>query len=228
MLSRLGRLGLLSPLGLLGRLGRGGVGRGAFMLAEKRRLRARLRRQRRALSDQDIKKNSQRIAARLGAQAMFHQARQVLLYSPDENEVDTGGLWQAARRRGISVYYPRVTADKQVLEFVRRHDNEPLTPGVFGIPVPPGEDLLTSVATTDLVLIPGVGFDRAGHRLGRGRGYYDRALRGVLAGALRVGLAYDYQVVPHIPVDEHDECVDYIVTEKRLIECAGTRVEKEA
>ena len=118
--------------------------------------------------------------------------------------------------------------DKQEVEFVRRHDNEHLIPGVFDILVPPGENLLTSVAPTDLVLIPGVGFDRAGHRLGRGRGYYDRALRGVLAGALRVGLAHECQVVSHIPVDEHDERVDYIVTEERLIECAGTRLGKDA
>ena len=198
------------------------MGRVVCMLAEKRRLRTLLRQQRLALSAQDVRKNSQRIAARLCVQAMFHQARQILLYSPDENEVDTEGLWQAAYRRGIDVYYPRVTADKQEVEFVRRHDNEPLIPGVFDILVPPGENLLTSVAQTDLVLIPGVGFDRAGHRLGRGRGYYDRALRDILAGALRVGLAHDYQIVAHIPIDEHDERVDYIVTEKRLIECAGT------
>ena len=198
------------------------------MLAEKRRLRTLLRQRRRALSAQDVRKNSQRIATRLCAQAMFHQARQILLYSSDENEVETEGLWQAACRRGIDVYYPRVTADKQEVEFVRRHDNEPLIPGVFDILVPPGENLLTSVAQTDLVLIPGVGFDRAGHRLGRGRGYYDRVLRDLLAGALRVGLAYDYQIVSHIPIDEHDERVDYIVTEKRLIECAGTRLGKDA
>ena len=198
------------------------------MLAEKRRLRTLLRQQRLALSAQDVRKNSQRIAARLCVQAMFHQARQILLYSPDENEVDTEGLWQEARRQGKYVYYPRVTADKQEVEFVRRHHNEPLIPGVFDILVPPGENLLTSVAQTDLVLIPGVGFDQAGHRLGRGRGYYDRALRDILAGALRVGLAHDYQIVSHIPIDEHDECVDYIVTEKRLIECAGTRLRKNA
>ena len=202
------------------------MGRVAFMLAEKRRLRTLLRQQRRALSAQAVRKNSQRIAARLCVQAMFHQARQVLLYSPDENEVETEGVWQAACRRGTAVYYPRVTADKQEIEFVRRHANDHLIPGVFGIPVPPGEDILRRVAQTALALLPGVGFDRAGHRLGRGRGYYDRALRGVLAGALRVGLAHDYQVVPRLPIDEHDERVDYIVTEKRLIECAGTGVEK--
>ncbi len=151
-----------------------------------------------------------------------------MLYSPHENEVETDGLWQAARRQGKYVYYPRISADKQAIEFVRRQDEDHLIPGIFDILIPPGEDLLTSVAHTDLVLIPGVGFDRAGHRLGRGRGYYDRALRGILAGAFRVGLAYDYQIVSHIPIDEHDERVDYIVTEKRLIECAGTGVEKDA
>ena len=198
------------------------------MLAEKRRLRTLLRQQRRALSVQAVRKNSQRISIRLCAQAVFRQARQVFLYSSDDNEVETEELWQEARRQGKYVYYPRVTVDKQEVEFVRRHDNEPLIPGVFDILVPPGENLLTSVVQTDLVLIPGVGFDRAGHRLGRGRGYYDRALKGILAGALRVSLAHECQVVSHIPVDEHDECVDYIVTEKRLIECAGTRLGKDA
>ena len=198
------------------------------MLAEKRRLRGLLRQRRRALSVRDVEENSQRIADRLCAQAMFHQARQVLLYSPDENEVETEGLWREALRQGKYVYYPRVTADKREVEFVRRHDNQPLIPGVFDIPVPAGEDLLTSAARTDLVLIPGVGFDQDGHRLGRGRGYYDRALRGVLAGALRVGLAYEFQVVSHVPVDPHDERVDYIVTEKRLIACVGTGPEKDA
>ena len=198
------------------------------MRAEKQRLRTVLRRQRSALSAQEVEKNSQRIAACLLARSIFHQARQLMLYSSDENEVETDGLWQAARRRGKYVYYPRISADKQAIEFVRRQDEDHLIPGIFDILIPPGEDLLTGVSKTDLVLLPGVGFDRAGHRLGRGRGYYDRALRDLLAGALRVGLAYDYQIVAHIPIDEHDERVDYIVTEKRLIECAGTGVEKDA
>lgn len=198
------------------------------MLAEKRRLRMLLRQQRRALSAQAVRKNSRRITARLCVRAMFRQARQILLYSPDDNEVDTEGLWQEARRRGITVYYPRVTADKQQVEFVRRHDSQPLIPGVFDILVPPGEDMLTTVTQTDLILIPGVGFDPTGHRLGRGRGYYDRALKGVLAGALRVGLAHECQVVPRLPVDPHDERVDCIVTEKRLIECVGGRLGKGA
>ena len=64
------------------------------MLAEKRRLRTLLRQQRRALSVQAVKKNSLRITACLCAQAMFHQAQRIFLYSPDENEVDTEGLWQ--------------------------------------------------------------------------------------------------------------------------------------
>ena len=198
------------------------------MLAEKRRLRTLLRQQRRALSAQVVRKNSQRIADRLCARAMFRQARQILLYSPDDNEVDTEGFWQEARRRGIAVYYPRVTADKQQVEFVRRHDSQPLSPGVFDILVPPGEDMLTTVTQTHLILIPGVGFDQTGHRLGRGRGYYDRALKDVLAGARRVGLAHECQIVPHLPVDLHDERVDYIVTEKRLIECVGARLGKDA
>ncbi len=158
---------------------------------------------------------------------MFRRAWRILLYSPDDNEVETEGLWQEARRQGKDVYYPRVRADKQEVEFIRRHANESLIPGIFDIPVPPGDDPLTGVSRTDLVLIPGVGFAQAGHRLGRGRGYYDRVLSGVLAGALHVGLAHECQIVPSLPAGPHDERVDYIVTERRLIECAKTRLGKE-
>ena len=194
------------------------------MLAEKQRLRSLLRQQRRALSAREVRKNGRQIATRLGAHSIFNQARQVMLYSPHENEVETDGLWQQAGRQGKSVYYPRIRVDTRAIEFVRRYDQEPLIPGMFDILIPPGEDLLTSVSKTDLVLLPGVGFDRAGHRLGRGRGYYDRALSGILAGAVRVGLAYEYQVISRIPVDTNDEIVDYIVTGKQMIECVKTEV----
>ena len=79
--------------------------------------------------------------------------------------------------------------------------------------------MLSRLQPSDIVFTPGVGFDEKGHRLGRGKGYYDRAFRGVLAGALRVALAYEFQVVPEIPSGPDDERVQWIATEERLIEC---------
>ena len=185
----------------------------------KQRLRDRLRRQRRALPYADVVERSRRISRALGASAIFRDAHRVVLYSPTENEVGTEAIWQHARQQDKRVYYPRLTAGRQEIEFVLRSEGQPLVPGAFGIPVPQGDELLAGVTAADVVVTPAVAFDRAGRRLGRGRGYYDRAFRSVLAGALRVGVAYAFQIIDEVPSDIRDERVDYVVTEAGCLEC---------
>ena len=189
------------------------------MQNEKKQLRARLRAFRRNLSQAEVEEKSRLIFARLLGFSPFLQAATIVLYNADENEVHTEVIWQEAVRQHKAVYYPRISADKANLEFVRRLPGDQLIPGMFGILIPPGNDLLTRLSKTDVVLTPGVGFDSHGHRLGRGRGYYDRAFRRVLAGALRVAPAYEHQLVPAIPTAANDEPVHYVVTEARLIHC---------
>src|SRR5262249_50091878 len=155
----------------------------------------------------EVKEKSHLIFERLLGFGPFLQAATIVLYNADENEVQTETIWQEALRQRKAVYYPRISADKADLEFVRRLPADQLVPGMFGILIPPGTDLLTRLSETDVILTPGVGFDLHGHRLGRGKGYYDRAFRGVLAGALRVALAYEYQLVPAIPTAANDEPV---------------------
>ena len=185
----------------------------------KQRFRDRLRMQRRALADADVVERSRRIFQALGASAIFRDARQVILYSPTENEVDTEAIWQHARQQDKRIYYPRLTAGRQEIEFVLRSEGQPLVPGAFDIPVPQGDELLAGVTATDVVVTPAVAFDRTGRRLGRGRGYYDRAFRSVLAGALRIGVAYAFQIIDEVPSDIRDERVDYVVTEAGCLEC---------
>lgn len=191
------------------------------MADEKQQLRTLLRARRRSLLPAEVIEKSRLIGERLRAFVPFQQARTLVLYSADENEVQTEALWQDASAQGKAVYYPRVSTNRTDLEFVRRHPGDRLIPGTFGILIPPGEDLLIGLQETDAILTPGVGFDRQGHRLGRGKGYYDRAFRGVLARALRVALAYELQVVPYLPAGADDEAVHYILTEARLISCAA-------
>ena len=188
---------------------------------EKTQLRRLLRDRRRSLFSAEVTEKSRLILERLLGVAPFLHAQTIVLYSADENEVQTEAIWHEAVRQNKAVYYPRITTDKTNLEFVRRLSGHQLVPGTFGILIPPGNDLLASVSETDVVLTPGVGFDHYGHRLGRGRGYYDRAFRGVLAGALRIALAYESQLVSAIPMAADDEPVHVIVTEMRLIHCVA-------
>ena len=69
----------------------------------------------------------------------------------------------------------------------------------------------------DVVLVPGLAFDRAGRRLGRGKGYYDRFLAQTKPSAVRVAVAFDFQIVPKIPTDENDQLVHYIATPTQLV-----------
>ena len=193
------------------------------MLDEKKRLRKLLRSQRRALSPTEVTAKSRLITERLRTFVPFQQARTLVLYSADEQEVQTEIIWQEAVAQSKAVYYPRITGDRADLEFVRRYPGDRLIPGLFGILIPPGGDLLSGLQGTDIVLTPGVGFDRQGGRLGRGKGYYDRAFRGVLSGALRVALAYAFQVVSHIPTTPSDERVQYLMTEAEVIDCASAK-----
>jgi len=189
------------------------------MQNEKSHLRSLLLHQRRNLSTQEVREQSQDILAHLRAFPPFLLAQTIVLYSAEADEVQTEAIWQEALTHGKAVYYPRITADRADLEFVRRLPDVPLIPGTFNLPIPPGNDLLTKLQTTDVVLTPGVGFDREGHRLGRGKGYYDRAFRGPLALAVRVALAFKFQVVAKIPTSSNDECVHYIVIEDGVLDC---------
>jgi len=196
------------------------------MQTEKASLRSLLLRQRRSLSSLEVNEQSQRILTHLRTFSPFLQAGTVVLYSAEADEVQTEAIWHEAVNHGKAVYYPRITADRADLEFVRRLPDAPLIPGTFNIPIPPGNHLLAELQTTDVVLTPGVGFDREGHRLGRGRGYYDRAFRGPLARAIRVALAFSFQVVSKIPTGPKDERVHYVMTGDCVFDCQNFSAKK--
>ena len=95
---------------------------------------------------------------------------------------------------------------------------EDLVPGVFGIPEPREACPAIAPEEIDLVLVPGVAYDINGYRLGYGRGYYDRFLPRLRPGALTVGLAYAFQIVPTVYPEAHDRPVRLIVTEEGIIQ----------
>ena len=87
----------------------------------------------------------------------------------------------------------------------------------FGI-LEPIEEMKIAYKNIDLILVPGVVFDKEGHRIGYGLGYYDKFLRKV-PKAIKIGLSFDFQVVDKLPREMHDVPVDFIVTEERVIDC---------
>jgi 5-formyltetrahydrofolate cyclo-ligase len=145
----------------------------------------------------------------------FGDAGCIALYSPVLNEVFTENIFAEARRLGKQVAYPRVTED--ALEFVAVEDHRDLEPGAFGILEPSSSGKAVPVRI-DLLAVPGVAFDRSGHRLGYGKGFYDRALRALSPRALFVGLAFEMQLREALPAEGHDVRLDLLVTEEQVLD----------
>lgn len=192
----------------------------------KHNLRKTLRAKRRALSAHDHALRSKLAALGLARLAAFKSGARVAVYLPVRAETDTAALVAAARRRGIRLFVPVVTDVRH-----RRLRFHPLTdktrPGTYGIRVPEtcsrrGEAVRPR--WFNLVVVPLVGVDHQGHRLGMGGGFYDRAfafrrLRRRWMGPHLVGLAFDCQKVESISRDLWDLRLDAVATESGIEYC---------
>ena len=175
---------------------------------------------RRALAPETVAAASGSIAARLSQLPLFIQSPALLLYSASADEVDTRSIRDAADRLAIPVYYPRLDRERKDIEFMRVVPGEALHAGPWGIDEPRGGERFEAGAE-GLLVVPGIGFDRSGTRLGRGGGHYDRAIRRYRPPAIVVALGFAFQVVASLPRFEWDEAVDVIVTEREVVECVA-------
>lgn len=188
----------------------------------KRPIRERLLAERRHCSAETCLRLSLMIQERfLGGEA-YRAAGSVGLYSPFMNEVQTEQVARRALADGKHLAFPRITGD--TMQFVTVTDPADMAPGAFGIPEPVGGEVL-GLGSIDLLVVPGVAFDLAGHRLGYGKGYYDRMLGDCADTLERIGFAYEFQLVDRLPVAGHDCRLTQLVTEQRLLRFP---IEKEA
>ena len=171
----------------------------------KAALRRELLRRRVAMSASERSRMSAAAAALVLGLDAYRAARAVLAYRPLGAEVDPGAVVADALSSSKRVYYPRVMGEG--LEFVAG-DGEPTEPWRAAE--------TASGEPPAVVLIPGVGFDLRGGRLGRGGGHYDRALA-ALHRTVRIGIAYEAQIVPEVPRDPWDVPMHCIVTEARVV-----------
>ncbi len=152
---------------------------------------------------------SQQVQQQLLGSECFIRAKALALYSPINNEVATEHIFSAAKRLNKKIYYPRVRGDE--LEFFEVLTATELLPESFGV-TEPIAGKTNSVSELDLVIVPGVTFDLKGHRLGYGRGFYDRQLTGKLTGTVSVGLGFKNSVFDLSPTEDHDQALDFVAT----------------
>jgi 5-formyltetrahydrofolate cyclo-ligase len=160
----------------------------ADIAAQKTVLRAAMAARLRALSAEERARRSEIICGRVIGSLAWPRAGRVLLFSPIRSEPDIAPLSALAAEAGKqTAIMPTALRDESHLEL-------PFIP--------------------DLVLVPGVAFSRAGHRLGRGGGFYDRLLTGRAKNARKLGICFALQLLDSIPIEPHDAVLDAVISDE--------------
>lgn len=181
---------------------------------DKGAIRAIMSRRRSTMLPTQVAQLSHLAQQRLLATELYVAAQSLALYCPIHNETATQDIFLMACRQGKQVFYPRVA--KEHLHFVQINSLTQLVAGSFGV-LEPATSLVASRQQPELILVPGLAFDRRGHRLGYGRGYYDRYLAGCSDRVLRVGFSYSFQLCDALPVGAHDQILDALITDAETI-----------
>ena len=188
----------------------------ALLAANKKALRASIKQKRRALNIEYRQQASRKMQAELTRLPCYQAAEYIMLYMAMQDEVQLDELIAMVLKDGKKAVIPLVTG-AGLMEAVELSDMADLVPDKYGIKTVSEEKRrLIAPDKIDLIIVPGVAFDKAGHRLGMGGGFYDRFMLRA-SRAVRAALAYDCQLLAAVPAEVHDLTVDYIITEKQNI-----------
>lgn len=179
----------------------------------KSALRQELKRKRHALGHRLNQEKSKSIIEKLIQVPAYQNAKSVLFYVSLSEEVDTHFAISQALAQGKKVFVPRMNGDEMTLH--RIHDFKELQFGAFGVLEASLEAEEAQPSELDLIIVPGLGFDTRGHRIGYGKGHYDRLLK--QTHGYTVGLAFDEQVIEKVPEEEHDVPLNCLITEAQIL-----------
>lgn len=186
----------------------------------RRNMRAKLQ----TLTPEDIRRRSARIAAKLIQSAWWQETELILAFCAMIGEVDANAIIHAAFDAGKMVGVPRVAGADLIFHYIRnlaRAGDFTLSP--FGIKEPlaslPVVDFAQRVSPKCLIVTPGLAFDRQKHRLGRGKGFYDRFLPQARTAreCVAIGVCFAEQLLAYVPAGVHDQAVDGVITEQAII-----------
>ena len=176
----------------------------------KQRVRELLVQKRRMLLPEERKSLSELILSQLEAMSCFRDAKSILLYYPKNNEVDVLPLFK--RHKDKTLLLP--VTHRREMTANPYEGNDKMHRGKFGIPEPTTSPFTGQI---DLIVVPAVAFDKQGHRLGRGGGYYDRFIK-KHPHAILIGVGYDFQLIEEVPTLNHDQKVHRIILPSQTIQ----------
>lgn len=164
----------------------------------------------------EVLEKSRKACANFLKSEIYKNAKQIMLYMPLGNETDTSDITNKALTDGKKLILP-VTDEKtcKITPCYYEKGSE-LSKGAFSIKEPCVKDV-ADISKIDVILVPGIAFDRNGGRVGFGKGCYDRFLKNT--PAIKIGFCYEMQICKSISEDEHDVEMDYIITETGIFRC---------
>ena len=175
---------------------------------DKKALRAEIRAEKRALTEEQIVRYSEELAQKLFAHPLYQAAKSIYGYMSYNQEVRTMPILRQAQADGKRVAVPKVFGDE--MKFLWLDDLTAIAPGAYNIPEPIADEPAADDETA-LVLMPGIAFDPAGHRCGYGGGFYDKFLA-AHPNHPTIALCYGFQMFDHLDVDAHDIPVDAVLS----------------
>ncbi len=151
---------------------------------------------------------SEQIVKKIQGLELFQKAKTIGVYMPLPDEVDITPFFQPLEKQFYTPAFDERSGGYRLAEY-----GGDLKTGKFGVPEPANP--VFAPKKIDLIIVPGIAFDLAGHRLGRGGGFYDRLLPQYQA--MRIGICFDFQCLETVPAEPHDCTVDLLVTESQTL-----------
>ena len=179
------------------------------LVLTKRLIRSRILKRIKSYKEEDRNRKSAIIKEKLFRALAFKRAKVVMFFVSFGGEVNTKEMIQHSRELGKKIAVPVCKEDKSMKPCVLGK-NTKFTHGLYEIFEPEIKKFL-SVENLDLVVVPGLAFDKRGNRLGRGKGYYDRFLARIPKKTKSIGLAYSFQILPSVPTAGWDKKVDRVI-----------------
>ncbi len=181
-----------------------------LVMLTKARIRSKILLRLKTQKEEDRNRKSKLITHKLLRNKVFKKAKIVMFYIAFGGEVNTEEMIREAQKTGKLICVPVCRKDRETMQPAILEDHAKLIKGPYGV-LEPATRAHVEPKDLDLVIVPGVAFDKKGNRLGRGKGCYDRFLCSLSEKTASIGLAFDFQILPLVPTACHDVSVKQVI-----------------
>jgi len=181
-----------------------------LVMLTKAQIRSKILKRLKIQKEEDRNRKSKLIKDKLLRNKVFKKAKVVMFYIAFGGEVHTEEMIREAKKIGKLICVPIFRKDREIMQPAIFEDHAKLKKGPYGV-LEPVTETLVKPEDLDLIVVPGIAFDKKGNRLGRGKGCYDRFLGALSDNTPSIGLAFDFQILPLIPTTSNDVSVKKII-----------------